>query len=226
MKLNKNGNIGHLQQILSMDKWLFFDIGSTLVDESEALNDFIDRCVEKLSKEGVLISKKDYQDGLLTVAKRGGDPIRETWAYFSPNQSERPRWSHDKEKLFPSVKSVLKTLGKKYRLGIIANQGKDLRYRLEQFGILERFEVIVGSADFDLYKPDVKIFLYALEESGASPDQSIYIGDRVDNDIIPAKKLGMKTIRVKQGLGQYCPEDSMYPSDWQVLNVQELLEIV
>ncbi|MGT2711226.1 HAD family hydrolase [Streptococcus oriscaviae] len=209
-----------------MDKWLFFDIGSTLVDESDSLNDFIDWCVEKLNKEGVLVSKIDYQDILLNIARRGGDPLRETWASFSPPQLERPKWPHDKEALFPSVKSVLKILGKKYRLGIIANQGKDLRYRLEQFGILDGFEVIVCSAELDLYKPDVKIFLYALEEAGASPSQSIYIGDRVDNDMIPAKMLGMKTIRVKQGLGQYCPEDSMYPSDWQVSNVQELLEIV
>ena len=29
------------------------------------------------------------------------------------------------------------------------------------------------------------------------------IGDRVDNDIIPAKLIGMHTIWVKQGFGQY-----------------------
>ncbi|RRD32567.1 HAD family hydrolase [Streptococcus minor] len=58
------------------------------------------------------------------------------------------------------------------------------------------------------------------------PSRSIYIGDRVDNDMVPAKKLGMKTIRMKQGLGQYSPEDRFYPSDWQVASIQELLEIV
>ena len=29
------------------------------------------------------------------------------------------------------------------------------------------------------------------------------VGDRIDNDIIPAKLLGMHTIWIKQGFGQY-----------------------
>ena len=29
------------------------------------------------------------------------------------------------------------------------------------------------------------------------------IGDRIDNDIVPAKEIGMKTIWIKQGPGKY-----------------------
>ena len=35
------------------------------------------------------------------------------------------------------------------------------------------------------------------------PEQACMIGDRIDNDIVPAKELGMKTIRVKQGFYRF-----------------------
>ena len=53
------------------------------------------------------------------------------------------------------------------------------------------------------------------------------IGDRIDNDIIPAKKLGMGTIWVKQGFGRYwnitCEEEK---ADFEVDNVREIFDIV
>ena len=49
------------------------------------------------------------------------------------------------------------------------------------------------------------------------------MGDRVDNDMIPAKKVGMKTIRVKQGMGQYHQDDKDYPSDLIVTSISDLL---
>lgn len=33
------------------------------------------------------------------------------------------------------------------------------------------------------------------------PENAVMIGDRIDNDIVPAKQLGMKTIWIKQGFG-------------------------
>lgn len=43
-------------------------------------------------------------------------------------------------------------------------------------------------------KLDKKIFEIALERSKCKPMQTIMIGDRIDNDIIPAKLLGMHII--------------------------------
>ena len=209
-----------------MIDWLFFDIGSTLVDESQSLTDFVNRCVEKLAQEGIIVSTADYQSQLLRIAEQGGDPIHEVWSCFAPNHLKRPSWSHDKESLYPEVRFVLKTLRERYRLGIIANQGKDLLDRLERFGILDNFEIIINSTDIGFSKPDLRIFQVALEKANIEPSKAVYVGDRVDNDMVPAKKLGMRTIRLRQGLGQYGSEDATFPSDWQVSNVQELLQIL
>lgn len=43
----------------------------------------------------------------------------------------------------------------------------------------------------------------ALERSNCKPNNAVMIGDRIDNDIIPAKLLGMHTIWIKQGFRQY-----------------------
>ena len=211
-----------------MIDWLFFDIGSTLVEEKQALDDFVNRCVEKLVQVGIKVSYADYHDQLLRIAVQGGDPIHEAWSCFAPNHLKRPSWSwsHDKERLFPEVRLVLKTLGERYRLGIIANQGKGLLDRLERFGILDNFEIIINSTDIGFSKPDLRMFQVALEKANIEPSKAVYVGDRVDNDMVPAKKLGMRTIRLRQGLGQYGSEDATFPSDWQVSNVQELLQIL
>ena len=213
-------------EILSLIDWLFFDIGSTLVDESQALDDFVNRCVEKLAQGGIIVSTAAYHSQLLHIAEQGGDPIHEAWSCFAPNHLKRPSWSHDKERLFPEVRLVLKTLGERYRLGIIANQGKGLLDRLERFGILDNFEIIINSTDIGFSKPDFRIFQVALEKANIEPSKAVYVGDRVDNDMVSAKKLGMRTIRLRQGLGQYGSEDATFPSDWQVSNVQELLQIL
>ena len=53
------------------------------------------------------------------------------------------------------------------------------------------------------------------------------IGDRVDNDIVPAKALGMGTIWVKQGFGKYWTiEREIERPDNTVDNLMEICEIL
>lgn len=57
----------------------------------------------------------------------------------------------------------------------------------------------ISSAEAGIAKPDLTIFRLALERAGCAAENSVMIGDRLDNDIIPAKPLGMHTIWVRQG---------------------------
>ena len=49
-------------------------------------------------------------------------------------------------------------------------------------------------------KPDKAIFLRALAMAGCRPENAVMVGDRLDNDIRPAKDLGMTTVRMRKGL--------------------------
>ncbi len=60
-------------------------------------------------------------------------------------------------------------------------------------------------------KPDKRIFEKAFELAGCLPTESVMVGDRLDNDIKPAKSLGMKTIWIRTELSKY--QDSNYGKD-------------
>jgi FMN phosphatase YigB (HAD superfamily) len=65
------------------------------------------------------------------------------------------------------------------------------------------FSQIVASAETGVAKPDPAIFRYALQQAHCSAQNAAMIGDRLDNDIAPANRLGMHTVRILRGLGAY-----------------------
>lgn len=51
------------------------------------------------------------------------------------------------------------------------------------------------------------------------------IGDRIDNDIVPAKQLGMKTIWVKQGFESlWNITDESKKADMEINNLSDILK--
>ncbi len=55
-------------------------------------------------------------------------------------------------------------------------------------------------------KPSPKGFQYILSQTGLLPQEHLMIGDRVDVDLQPAKKLGMRTCLVTWGRKMERPE--------------------
>ena len=74
---------------------------------------------------------------------------------------------------------------------------------LEQHGILKYIDLVVASAEEGVSKPDRRIFEIALQRAGCRPESVVMIGERIDNDIVQAKKMGMKNVWIKQGFGKY-----------------------
>ena len=104
---------------------------------------------------------------------------------------------------YKAAEICLQELGSKYHIGIIANQALGTKERLDKWGLLQYIDMVIASAEEGISKPDLRIFQLALEQAGCNRNEAILIGDRIDNDIIPAKKIGMSTIWVKQGMGSY-----------------------
>ena len=176
-------------------KYLFFDIGSTLVDESE--------CVKKRCEviiESNNIDRQEFYDRVEECAKTDSYAVRTAALYYG---AEIPRWYGELEKLYPDIKMILEILSQKYKLGVIANQVAGTKDRLDNWGIGKCFDVVVASAEAGCAKPDLKLFNLALEQAGCKPNEAVMIGDRLDNDVVPAKQLGMKTVWVRQGFAKY-----------------------
>ena len=136
-------------------------------------------------------------------------------------------WRKDLEKPYPDAERVVSALSRRYRIGVIANQSAGTEARLERWGLLRYISLVVASTEVGLAKPDLAIFKLAIERAGSAATQTVMIGDRVDNDITPAKFLGWKTIRVKQGLSQgQAPIDHSQEPDFEVQRLDEILGIL
>lgn len=200
-------------------KWLFFDIGSTLVDETECIKKRCEVIIESNN-----IDRQEFYDRVEECAKTDSYAVRAAAAYYGV---EIPRWYGELEKLYPDTKTVLEILSKKYKLGVIANQVAGTKERLDNWNIGRYFDVVVASAEAGCAKPDLKIINLALEQANCNPNEAVMIGDRLDNDIIPAKLLGMKTVWVRQGFAKYqsVHNDNEKP-DYTIEAIDELTEIL
>ena len=200
-------------------KWLFFDIGSTLINEEKAYQDRIEQAIAETN-----ITYDTFYQRMLVLFQEGlkGDLIA-----LQEYSLERPKWKSELEILYPDAKIVLETLHNRYKIGIITNQLPGLEERLEKFAIKQWIDLIISSADCGFSKPSSKIFQLALQQTSCSASSATMIGDRLDNDIAPAKALGMKTIWIKQGFSAYSPIQS--PSeepDFTVNSLSDLLKIL
>lgn len=176
-------------------EWVFFDVGSTIIDEHIAyehrMKDIADLANTTYSSvyETAMGFYKQNQKGDLETAKLLGVDLT--------------KWHKEDEVLYSDAYECLEILSSRYKIGIIANQSLGTKDRLEQHGILQYIDLVIASAEEGVAKPDKKIFEIALERGNCKPNNAVMIGDRIDNDIIPAKLLGMHTIWIKQGFGQY-----------------------
>lgn len=200
-------------------KWIFFDMGSTLIDETLAMEHRIREVIE-----GTEIPYEQFIEKKIFFAKQNKPADLETIKFFGLKKTP---WHKEDERLFPDTIECLEKLHKRYRIGIIANQSLGSRERLEKFGILKYIDVVVASAEEGVAKPDKRIFEIALERAGCKPEETVMVGDRLDNDIVPANEIGMITIWIKQGNWKdACPRETLEQPDMTVRNLNELCELI
>ena len=205
-------------------RWIFFDIGSTLVDEEEAYNHRIRDMIR-----GTSITFEQFSEKRIQYAKAGYNGDQKAIEYFALNKTP---WHSEDEVPFDDCEETLRTLcDKGYQLGIIANQKSGAKGRLDAWGLGRYFSVIASSAELGVSKPDKGIFLRALAMANCKPENAVMVGDRLDNDIRPAKELGMKTIQIRKGIAVYANlscgaevPDFTVDSLSEILNIPCLIE--
>jgi putative hydrolase of the HAD superfamily len=84
------------------------------------------------------------------------------------------------------------------KLGLVSNAfdpGWLLHRDLEQMGLAERLDFAVFSSEVGVRKPDPRIFERALEALGVGPENALFVGDRLYEDVRGAGELGMTTVQ-------------------------------
>jgi HAD superfamily hydrolase (TIGR01549 family) len=193
-------------------KWLFFDMGSTLIDETESYKGWFQNASDAV---GGAISPKEIERGYLEgMARYAATVTGQLKPYGYDKPTAAGLYPSELDTAYPQVKPLLERLSRRYKLAVIANQSLGADERLERYGILQYFDFILNSAVIGLQKPDPRIFQLALEKADCEPREAVMIGDRPDNDIYPAKQLGLRTIRIRQGSAS-CqqPRSEAYEAD-------------
>ena len=86
------------------------------------------------------------------------------------------------------------------RLGAAGNM-----YAVHEDFLRPHVDFVGSSERWGVEKPEAGFFVHVVEEAGAPADEILYVGDRVDNDVIPAVSAGLKSVRVCRGAHAQVP---------------------
>jgi HAD superfamily hydrolase (TIGR01662 family) len=100
--------------------------------------------------------------------------------------------------LYPDVIRTLKSLrAEHYRIAIAGNQGEGVA---EQIAALDLGAELIGtSALWGSSKPEPEFFQRLCDEMQLRPDEIVLVGDRLDNDVLPAIEFGMHAVHIRRG---------------------------
>jgi len=124
-------------------------------------------------------------------------------------------WEQDNWVIFPEVIEALKRLKDcGCCVGALSNASSALVDFMDRIGLLSHLDFTVVSAIEGTKKPDSRIFQRALEKAGVSPTEAVHVGDMFLEDILGARKAGIRPFLMDRGpLGMFphFPESAEHP---------------
>lgn len=167
-----------------------FDVGETLVDEERWWRELCERAGLQphvvWAALGVTIERGEEHDAL--------------WELVGIEKPDAP-WGdlmYAHADLYPDAipcLEAIRNLG--LRVGIAGNQTGVLERWAREAGLPA--DVIASSASLGIRKPDPAFFRAIVELVNAAPEEVAYVGDRVDNDVLPAAAAGLVAVHIRRG---------------------------
>ena len=174
---------------------VFFDIGETLINETRVwseLADFLN--IPAMTLFGVLgaliEARRDHRD-LLPIVRPDLD-----WKDVVEGFGARARYLP--MDLYPDAVPTLEAL--KHEgcfVGIVGNQPAERHADLLAMNLSA--DLLATSAGWGVRKPEPAFFERVVREAGCSPGEVVYVGDRIDNDVLPAAEAGLVPIHIVRG---------------------------
>jgi putative hydrolase of the HAD superfamily len=192
---------------LTMIKAAIFDLDGTLLNRDESVKIFIDRQYDRLKELIGHIPKEKYVTRFIELDSRGyvwKDKVYQQIVdefYFTNITWEELLQDYISEFKnncipFPNLIGMLEELkSNNLLLGMITNgYGQFQMDNIIALGIEKYFDIILVSEWEGIKKPDPRIFNKALEKLNVSANEGVFMGDHPINDVLGAKKVGMKGI--------------------------------
>ena len=209
---------------------VFFDLDGTLVDSGEGVRNSVEYALKKF---GIEVENKDSLSCFI------GPPLTvsfKTFYGFDDENADRGvayYREYYKDKgifegyVYDGIEETLKRLkdaGK--RVMVATSKPEEYAKRvLEKFGIAKYFDFIAGATmDEKTRANKIEIMQYAFDSCGASPSDTIMVGDRLF-DIEGAKHFGMECIAVLFGYGSY-EEFKQYGAEYIVETPKDIADLI
>jgi len=232
-------------------KAVFFDLGNTLVSSNEFMENKALKANQKLLQSishnfSLEELKKAHEKAVeYTSTKYRGTPkVHEKGLFMSimyrfldlnidrkviNKLHEKFREERLKSyKLRPHAKTVLSSLKNKYKLALISNGSIDgIDHVIDMFDLRKYFDLIIISEEIGKQKCTSITIKIALEKLELKSNEALMIGDRIDEDILGAKKLRMIAVKYNYGAWKdknYSGED--IKPDYVIDNLLELRKIL
>ena len=188
-------------------KAIVFDVGETLVDETGLWERAADAAgVPRFTLMGVL-------GGL---AARGEHHAR-VWPILG---FEKPPSTFLPEDFYPDALPCVAGLRARGLLvGAVGNTPASMEDVLR-----EHVDLVGSSARWGVEKPSAAFFERVVAEAGCAPGELAYVGDRVDNDVLPALDAGLVAVHVRRGPWGHLHEPP--PSALRIRSLDQLPEVL
>ena len=202
------------------DRWVCFDVGEVLIDETRIWSTWADvlgipRFTLMAVIGGLVAAGRDHEEafGLLGVAdwRARQDDVRAAFGGFQPVDLY--------DDALPALER-LRSLG--YRIAVIANQPASRHAELEALGVPA--DVMAMSEALGVEKPAPAFFDAVLRLLDAAGEDVLYVGDRVDNDVEPARRAGLRVARVRRGPWGVLQTDDEGLATMEVASLHELVD--
>ncbi|AJI08763.1 MULTISPECIES: HAD family hydrolase [Bacillus] len=190
-----------------MIKAIIFDLDGTLLDRDSSLKFFIKEQYKRYINKLKHIPEEQYVSRFIELDNRGyvwKDKVYHqllhehsisdlTWEQLLEDYINN--FQHHCVP-FSNMEHVLKELKDKgMLLGMITNGLTEFQLlNIRALGIEKYMDTILVSEQEGIKKPQAEIFMRALERLGVTPEESVYIGDHPENDVIGARNAGMNAI--------------------------------
>jgi polyol permease family len=182
---------------------VLFDLGGTIYDD-ETYTRALLRAVRQINPG---IKEEDFWAVYDGERGRSAGSLRTAIANRFVPGADRAKlvalakryWEYPVSSLYPDVKPTLTALALKFKLGLVANSGEVALQALRRDGLDDLFDVVALADVVGIEKPNEKIFQYALDKAGVPASRAVHVGNRLDSDIRPAKRVGLRTVWILRG---------------------------
>jgi FMN phosphatase YigB (HAD superfamily) len=178
---------------------VFFDVGETLLSEDGLWHAWADWYrVPPLTFLGVLGAVIERREHHLSVFA-DFDPAFDLERVEAARAAAGRSYVLSARDLYPDAVPCLRALKSAgYLVGVSGNQPPDVSEALVASLGLD-LDVVASSAAWGVEKPAPEFFARVASSVGLAPAEIAYVGDRVDNDVVPAKAAGMVSVFTRRG---------------------------